>query len=61
MSVPEHTHTEQEQAIWDHMEAGEHDQIEQMREDATEPEDREQYEEDRSNAWAHYQDAHEPI
>jgi hypothetical protein len=69
-----HNHTAQEQAIWDHMEAGEWDAIDQMRQDAhdadpkppTHPPPPEwkppiaQFNIDHKNANAHYQDDHEP-
>jgi hypothetical protein len=77
MAMPmtvDHTHTAQEQTIWDHMEAGEWDAIDQMREDAQEADQSPpetppppgwrppiaQYQIDHKNAHAHYQDAHEP-
>lgn len=72
MTVPEHTHTTQEQTIWDHMEAGEWDQIGALHDTATippytppdpAPADWEpgpdQWNRDYANATAHYQDAHE--
>jgi phytoene dehydrogenase-like protein len=55
MTVP-HEHTETEQQIWDHMQAGEWDAIVVLQQQAT---DREQFEVDYRNATAHYQDAHE--
>ena len=65
----EHDHTTQEQQIWDHLEAGEHEQIAAMRDAALrdQPDDLPagglsppaQFELDYANAYAHYQDAHE--
>ena len=69
----EHDHTAQEQAIWDHMEAGEWEEIDALRQAAQEadqdppshppPEGWKppiaQYQIDHKNAHAHYQDAHE--
>ena len=70
----DHTHTTQEQAIWDHMEAGEWDAIDAMR-DAAQSADQKppsqppppgwhppiaQYQIDHKNAHAHYQDHYEP-
>ena len=69
----DHEHTAQEQAIWDHMEAGEWDEIDAMRQAAhdADPKPPEtppppgwkppvaQYNIDHKNANAHYQDAHE--
>ena len=67
----EHEHTEQEQALYDHMHAGEWEQIEQLRADAyaaPPPEAKdgeqmitpaEQFDEDHANAYTHYQADHE--
>lgn len=59
----DHEHTDQEQAIWDHLEAGEHDDIEQLRTDAAsapgEVSASDQFNTDYANAWAHYQEENE--
>jgi hypothetical protein len=69
MSV-EHDHTDQEQQIWDHLEAGDHQAIDELRQAALEdqPDDlpaeglspAEQFDVDYQNAHRHYQEAHEP-
>ena len=69
----DHEHTAQEQQIWDHMEAGEWDEIDAMRQAAHDADQKPpetppppgwlppvaQYNIDHKNANAHYQDAHE--
>ena len=69
----DHTHTAQEQTIWDHMEAGEWEEIDAMREAAHDADQRPpetppppgwkppvaQYNIDHKNANAHYQDHYE--
>jgi hypothetical protein len=65
----EHDHTAQEQQIWDHLEAGNHDAIDALEEAAysDQPADLpagqlsppEQFDVDYQNAYNHYQDAHE--
>lgn len=68
-----HIHTTQEQTIWDHFEAGRMEEIEAMRSAAqaadqrppTSPPPKDwmtpiaQFQIDRKNAYAHYQDVHE--
>lgn len=74
MTIPPHTHTAQEQTIWDHMEAGEWDAIDDMRQAAHDADQKPpsqppppgwrppiaQYNIDHKNAHLHYQEAHEP-
>lgn len=52
MTVPEHTPTEQETALYDALTVGDHDAIEQARQDAS---DAEQFDVDYENASVHYQ------
>jgi hypothetical protein len=66
----EHDHTDQEQQIWDHLEAGELDAIDALEDAAYRDQPAElpagevtpveQFDVDYRNAYAHYQDAHEP-
>lgn len=68
----EHEHTEQEATLYDHMHAGEWDQIEDLRQEAYAapiPESKdgeqmatptEQFDTDHANAYTHYQADHEP-
>jgi hypothetical protein len=65
----EHDHTDQEQQIWDHLEAGDHDAIDALEQAAYRDQPAElpvgalspaeQFDVDYRNAYAHYQDAHE--
>jgi hypothetical protein len=65
----EHEHTDQEQRIWDHLEAGELDAIDALEQAAYDAQPGElpagelsppeQFDVDYRNAYAHYQDAHE--
>jgi hypothetical protein len=70
----QHDHTAQEQTIWDHMEAGEWDAIDELRQAAMDADQKPpetppppgwrppiaQYQIDHKNAHAHYQDHYEP-
>lgn len=59
MSTEPHTPTEQEQAIYDALYAGDHAAIEQMRVDAYAVGEGEQFDTDYYYAWTHYQADHE--